>query len=71
MKVENLIHIIGGIMIFISALLGYFHHKYWLFFTMFIGLNFFQYGFTNFCPLGKILEKFGFESVLSKKEKKE
>lgn len=58
MKSEKLFRIIVGIFIFVSAFLGFFIDKNWLFFTMFIGLNMFQYGFTNFCPLKKILDKF-------------
>lgn len=61
---ENYIRIIAGLFVFVSALLGYFHHKYWLFFTMFVGLNLFQFGFTNFCPLGIILKKMGIKTEL-------
>ena len=32
---------------------------WWLAFTAFVGLNLFQFGFTNFCPLGLILKKLG------------
>lgn len=59
MKSENYIRIIAGTFVFASAMLGYFHHKYWLIFTMFVGLNLFQFGFTNFCPLKIILNKVG------------
>ena len=31
----------------------------WLWFTAFVGLNLFQAGLTGFCPLTKILVKFG------------
>jgi hypothetical protein len=57
MKLENYIKIIAGAFVFSFALLGYFHSKYWLFLTMFVGLNLFQFGFTNFCPLTIILKK--------------
>jgi len=59
MKLENLIKVIAGTFVFVSALLGYLYNKNWLFFTMFVGLNLFQYGFTGFCPLGIILKKIG------------
>jgi len=58
-KLENYIRIIAGAFVFITAVLGYTHHKYWLFATMFVGLNLFQFGFTNFCPLAIILKKLG------------
>lgn len=57
MRLENYIRIIAGAFIFSSAFLGYFHSKYWLFLTMFVGLNLFQFGFTNFCPMALILKK--------------
>jgi len=59
MKMENYIRIIAGIFVFVSALLGYFHSRYWLFFTMFVGLNLLQFGFTGFCPLKSILKMLG------------
>ena len=59
MKLENYIRVIAGIFVFISALLGYFVNKNWLFVTIFVGLNLFQSGFTHFCPLAMILKKLG------------
>lgn len=56
---ENYIRIIAGFLILVTSLLGYFVNQNWLFVTMFIGLNLFQFGFTNFCPLKIILKKFG------------
>lgn len=57
MKRNNYIKVIAGTFVFVSALLGYIHSPYWLFFTMFVGLNLFQYGFTGFCPLERFLKK--------------
>ncbi|MGA7828741.1 MAG: DUF2892 domain-containing protein, partial [Geobacteraceae bacterium] len=31
----------------------------WLWFTAFVGLNLFQSGFSNWCPMITILEKLG------------
>lgn len=64
MIVSDWIHVIAGSFILISLSLGVemspvFHSKYWLFFTAFVGLNLFQFGFTKFCPLGLILKKLG------------
>lgn len=58
LSVERKIRIIAGTFVFVSALLGYVHSKYWLFITMFVGLNLFQFGFTQFCPLEIVLKKF-------------
>jgi len=53
------IRIIAGSFILISLLLATAHNKYWLLFTAFVGLNLFQSGFTKWCLMEKILEKFG------------
>lgn len=57
MNSEKFIKIFAGTMVLISSLLGYFFSIYWLFFTMFVGLNLIQFGFTDFCPAKKIYEK--------------
>jgi hypothetical protein len=64
MNVTDWIHVIAGSFILLSLSLGIesspvFHSKYWLFFTAFVGLNLFQFGFSKFCPLGVILKKLG------------
>ncbi|SDO46029.1 YgaP family membrane protein [Desulforhopalus singaporensis] len=64
MIITDWIHAIAGFFIVISLLFGVeasplFHSSYWLFFTAFVGLNLFQFGFTKFCPLGVILKKLG------------
>lgn len=62
MKLQRVMRLIIGSFVFLSGLLGYLHSKYWLFFTMFVGLNLIQFSFTGFCPLEKILKKFGFKN---------
>jgi hypothetical protein len=59
MKLQNMVRVFAGTFVFISALLGFFHSKWWLLFTMFVGLNLFQYGFTNWCLLAEMLKKIG------------
>jgi len=64
MIITDWIHTIAGFFILLSLALGVdasplFHSKYWLFFTGFVGLNFFQFGFTKFCPMGIILKALG------------
>jgi len=58
MNTERKIKIIAGALVFTTALLGFLFNKYWLLVTMFVGLNLFQFGFTNFCPLEKILKRY-------------
>lgn len=64
MNVERLIRILAGSFILVSLALGVegspvFVSKWFLAFTAFVGLNLFQFGFSNLCPLGMILKKLG------------
>jgi hypothetical protein len=64
MIITDWIHVIAGFFILLSLSLGveaspFFQSTYWLFFTAFVGLNLFQFGFTKFCPMGLILKKLG------------
>lgn len=67
MNTERMVRIIAGSFILLSLSLGVeasplFHSRNWLWFTTFVGFNLFQSGFTSFCPLTHILEKFGVKS---------
>ena len=57
MKLQSVMRLIIGSFVFFSALLGFFISKYWLLFTMFVGLNLMQFAFTGFCPLELFLKK--------------
>jgi hypothetical protein len=64
MTVERYIRIIAGLFIMVSLALGIeespvFVSRWALAFTAFVGANLFQFGFTNFCPMGIILRKLG------------
>ena len=64
MTVDRLIHIFAGSFILLSLALAIpgsplFVSQWWLAFTAFVGVNLFQYGFTQICPLGWILKKLG------------
>lgn len=68
MTVERIVRIIAGTFIMLSLLLAQLdgtislNHPSWLWFTLFIGFNLFQSGWTRFCPLDSILKKFGVQS---------
>ena len=67
MTTENAVRIFAGIFILLSLGLGVqaspiFHSAYWLWFTVFVGANLFQSGFTHFCPLEMILKRVGLRS---------
>lgn len=56
-RIYKLVMRIAGIFIIISTMLSLIHSHYWSYFTLFVGLNLFQYSITNFCPLEIILRK--------------
>ena len=59
MKLEHWIRAIAGIFILVSLALGVFVHRYWLFFTAFVGLNLLQSAFTKWCLMEDILDRLG------------
>lgn len=59
MKMEQWIRAIAGTFVLISVGLGYFHHRYWFFFTAFVGPNLLQSAFTKWCLMENILETLG------------
>ena len=69
MTIERIVRIVAGFFILLS--LGLAHamgqadlsQVSWLWFAAFVGLNLFQSGFTNLCPLVTILKKLGFKEA--------
>jgi hypothetical protein len=64
MTVERYIRVFAGLFIMVSLALGVeasplFVSPWFLAFTAFVGVNLFQFGLTNFCPMAIILKKFG------------
>ena len=67
MSAQGLTMTIAGLFVLIS--LGLAHatgaadisQPSWLWLAVFVGLNLFQAGLTGFCPLMKVLGKFGFK----------
>jgi len=55
--VERYLRLIAGVFVSASVLLGMFVHPYFYWFTLFVGLNLFQSGFTNWCPMMAILRR--------------
>lgn len=60
MTIERMLRMIGGGMVLLSLILAHQVSMNWLWFTAFVGLNLFQSGFTNWCPMVYLLEKLGF-----------
>ena len=59
MTVEQSLRLIAGAFVAASVLLGMYVNGNFLWFTLFVGLNLFQSGFTGWCPMMAILRKAG------------
>ena len=59
MTVDRMLRIIAGLFVMLSVALGYYYHPGFYLFTAFVGLNLFQSGFSNWCPMMTILRKAG------------
>ncbi|MDR3709268.1 MAG: DUF2892 domain-containing protein [Capsulimonadaceae bacterium] len=62
MTTERWLRLIAGIMTLLSVTLTILVSKNWIWFTAFIGVNLLQSGFTNWCPMKSLLERFGTKS---------
>jgi hypothetical protein len=65
MTIERTLRLIAGFFILLSVALAHWHSPYWLFFTAFVGLNLFQSGITDWCPMVWILQKAGMKREAS------
>jgi hypothetical protein len=59
MTVERSLRLIAGAMVLLSLALGHWVNTYWYLLTGFVGLNLFQSGFTDWCPMMSILRQLG------------
>lgn len=56
---DGLIRRFAGVFVLLSVALGTWVNPWFYAFTAFVGFNLVQSSFTNFCPLEKILARFG------------
>ena len=56
---EIVIRRFAGVFILLSVALAVWVSPWWLAFTAFVGLNLLQSSFTKFCPLERVLGRFG------------
>lgn len=59
MSVERGVSAFAGFMVLLSVALTWFVHPYFVWLTVFVGLNLFQQSFTGFCPAAMIMQKLG------------
>lgn len=56
---DKIIRRIAGLFVMASVALAWWVSPWWLLFTAFVGFNLFQSSLTNFCPLERVLGRFG------------
>ncbi len=56
---DRIIRRFAGVFVMASVALGYWVHPGWFAFTAFVGFNLVQSSFTAFCPLERLLARFG------------
>ena len=59
MSVERGVTAFAGFMVLLSVALTYLVHPYFVWLTVFVGVNLFQQSFTGFCPAAIVMEKLG------------
>jgi hypothetical protein len=53
----------AGVMVLLSIALAVYVSHYWMWLTVFIGLNLLQSAFTNWCPAMSILRAMGLKQA--------
>ena len=57
---DAIIRRFAAVFILASLALGWWVHPAWFLFTAFVGVNLLQSSVTHFCPLERVLGRFGF-----------
>ena len=63
MTVERGLRLMAGVMVLLSVALTVYVSHYWMWLTVFIGLNLLQSAFTNWCPAMSILRSVGLKEA--------
>ena len=63
MTVERGVRLMAGVMVLLSLALAHYVSLYWLWLTVFVGLNLLQSAFTNWCPAMSILRVMGLKDA--------
>ena len=63
MTVEHGVRLMAGVIVLLSLALAHFFSPYWLWLTVFVGLNLLQSAFTNWCPAMNILRAMGLKNA--------
>ncbi len=63
MNVERWLRLIAGTFVLLSLALGHWVNGYFYLFTAFVGLNLFQSGFSDWCPMMWFLKVLGVKTA--------
>ncbi len=63
--VDRALRLIAGAFVTLSVLLGIYVNTNFLWFALFVGVNLFQSGFTDWCPMMVILRKGGVPDAIA------
>ena len=63
MTVERGLRLMAGVMVLLSVALTFYVSRYWMWLTVFVGLNLLQSAFTNWCPAMSILRAVGLKEA--------
>ena len=63
MTVERGLRLMAGVMVLLSLVLAHYFSLYWLWLTVFVGLNLLQSAITNWCPAMSILRAAGLKDA--------
>ena len=64
MTVERAVRLMAGVMVLVSLALAHYVSHYWLWLTVFVGLNLFQSALTNWCPAMTIFRWMGLKDAV-------
>lgn len=64
MTLERGLRLMAGVMVLLSVALTFYVSHYWMWLTVFIGLNLLQSAFTNWCPAMAILRGMGLKDAV-------
>jgi hypothetical protein len=63
MTVERGVRLMAGVVVLLSLALAHYVSIYWLWLTVFAGLNLLQSAFTNWCPAMAIFRAMGMKDA--------
>ncbi len=63
---DRIIRRFAGIFILVAIILGHQVNSAWYLFAAFVGANLLQSSFTDFCPLERVLGRFGIAGCSSR-----